>query len=275
VIQLARARGEQAIPTIFRGPDRRDTERALLGLRAAGKGPNSDVWKQAKPQLRIESGGKCAYCEGKAAHVAHNDVEHFRPKADYWWLAYCWDNYTYSCQLCNQKFKGANFPIGGPHLVPPALPQGATPQQIEALVGSLGPDPLDVTAVKAHRKLLKPENAGLPDPYDPGKSPEKLFVWFADPLIGEVEIRARGKGKKAKAAFAAVDKYLGLNRQELKMWRWQTYETAQTFVELLIEPLSPGGRAKVEKQLTKMMSVNGEFAGMVRYLVREVNGLPL
>lgn len=275
MIRLRRNRSEATIPDVFRGPGRLVSERALLGLRVAGKDPSSSVWKKAKDQLKAESSGKCAYCEGKADHVAFNDVEHFRPKSDYWWLAYSWENYTYSCVLCNQKFKKAKFPAAGAHLTPPALPTPATPQQVEALVGSLGPDPLKDAEVKAYRKRLKSEKASLPDPYDPGLNPERLFTWFADSAIGEVEIRARGNGARAKAAIAAVNEFLGLNRQELKGWRWTTWEIAVTFIAILGQPLSPAIRATVEGQLRKMMSDEGEFAAMVRYLVRDVNGLQL
>jgi hypothetical protein len=276
VIRLRRNRSDATIPDVFRGPGRLVTERALLELRAAGKDPSSSVWKKAKDQLKAESAGKCAYCEGKADHVAFNDVEHFRPKSDYWWLAYCWENYTYSCVLCNQKFKKAKFPATGTHLVPPALPATPTPQQIEALVGTLGPDPLTDVEVKAYRKSLKAERAALPDPYDPGLNPEQLFTWFADPIIGEVEIRARGNGARAKAAIAAVNEFLGLNRQELKGWRWVTWSFAAAFIATLKEPaLTPATRAIVEEQLKKMMSDQGEFAAMVRYVVHDVNGLQL
>ncbi len=275
MIRLVRTRTEAAIPASFRGQGRLATERDLLQLRAEGKDPQPAVWKVAKPQLRAESDGKCAYCEGKAAHVAFNDVEHFRPKSDYWWLAYCWDNYTFSCQLCNQKYKGAAFPLGGPHLAPPPIPANPSPQQIDALVGTLGPDPLDDVAVRAFRKRLKPEKASLPDPYDTGTNPEKLFTWSADPAIREVEICQRGNGARAKAAFAAADKFLGLNRQELKAWRWQVWDVADTLALTLGEALQPATRSRVEALLRDMMSVTGEFAGMVRYLVREVRGLPL
>jgi hypothetical protein len=275
VIRLRRNRTDQAIPAGFRGPGRLASERALLDLRVAGKAPSSSVWKKAKEQLRAESAGKCAYCEGKADHVAFNDVEHFRPKSDYWWLAYCWENYTYSCVLCNQKFKKAKFPATGAHLAPPALPAQATPQQVQALVGKLGPDPLDKAAVTAFRTMLKTEKASLPDPYDPGLNPERLFIWFADSNIGEVEIRARGNGSRAKAAIAAVNEFLGLNRQELKGWRWSTWETAEAFVKILGDQPSPATRATAEGQLKKMMSDQGEFAAMVRYLVRDVSGLQL
>ncbi|MFN0301835.1 MAG: hypothetical protein ACKVQU_15945 [Burkholderiales bacterium] len=56
------------------------------------------VWPKAKGQLKLDSSNKCAYCEADTAAVAHGDVEHFRPKSEYWWLAYCYDYYTLSCQ---------------------------------------------------------------------------------------------------------------------------------------------------------------------------------
>ena len=39
--------------------------------------------------------------------------------------------------------------------------------------------------------------------------------------------------------------------------------------------LSPEHQQRTEDQLRTMMSVTGEFAGMVRYVVREAANLPL
>lgn len=71
--------------------------------------------------------GKCCFCESKVTHVAHGDVEHFRPKAGYqqdaadnlqrpgyYWLAYEWSNLFFSCQLCNQRHKKSLFPLDNP-----------------------------------------------------------------------------------------------------------------------------------------------------------------
>lgn len=58
---------------------------------------------------------KCAYCENI---VEQGHVEHYRPKQQYYWLAYSWDNLMYSCPTCNQ-FKGTNFEIIGKKAVPP------------------------------------------------------------------------------------------------------------------------------------------------------------
>jgi uncharacterized protein (TIGR02646 family) len=63
--------------------------------------------------------GKCCYCERRRDERREPDVEHFRPKAKvegtdhpgYWWLAYCWDNYFFSCKKCNQEHKKNQFPL--------------------------------------------------------------------------------------------------------------------------------------------------------------------
>lgn len=46
---------------------------------------------------------KCAYCESKYAHTMPMDVEHFRPKSIYYWLAADWDNLLPSCIDCNRE----------------------------------------------------------------------------------------------------------------------------------------------------------------------------
>ncbi len=56
--------------------------------------------------------GKCAYCEC-ALELVDGDVDHFRPKAIYYWLAYYWKNLLPCCKTCNQFFKGAQFPVEG------------------------------------------------------------------------------------------------------------------------------------------------------------------
>ena len=41
---------------------------------------------------------KCAFCE---TNIERWDVEHFRPKSLYPWLAYSWDNLLLACPTCN------------------------------------------------------------------------------------------------------------------------------------------------------------------------------
>ncbi len=100
------------------------------------------LWSRYKHLLaEAQHGGKCAYCETRILPGYPGDVEHYRPKAEvkeprdrgnrddtggkapgrrwgrptkpgYWWLAYRWDNYLYSCNRCN-NWKANSFPLRG------------------------------------------------------------------------------------------------------------------------------------------------------------------
>jgi uncharacterized protein (TIGR02646 family) len=275
LILLIRDRTPQSIHANFRDPKRIERERELLERQLAGNAPQSSVWGTAKKQLRVESDGKCAYCEGKASHVAHGDVEHFRPKSEYWWLAYCYDNYVYSCQICNQSYKGKNFPCSATtRLAAPAVPPNPTHAELDALAGTLAPDPLDPNAVQQFHAAVQAEQAGIPDPYL--TDPELLFTWSPDDTLREVEIQPRDASPAAQGAFHAVENFLGLNRDELKLWRYETYEQVVIMAQFLKSPgITPSLQQRTENRLRRMMSINGEFAGMVRFFVREVEGLAL
>jgi uncharacterized protein (TIGR02646 family) len=83
--------------------------------------------KSVKSALINAQHDKCAFCESKVSHIAHGDVEHYRPKGGirqndsdpleqpgYFWLAYVWENLFFACQLCNQSFKKNMFPLADP-----------------------------------------------------------------------------------------------------------------------------------------------------------------
>lgn len=69
----------------------------------------SGLWTEIKEELAKLSHGKCWYCETKDIRSDYH-VDHFRPKNSvkdsdhhqgYWWLAFSWKNYRYSCTFCN------------------------------------------------------------------------------------------------------------------------------------------------------------------------------
>lgn len=76
----------------------------------------TNTWKLLKGWLSELSYGNCWYCEAKTER-ATSDVDHYRPKAGitiyrnpiihdgYYWLAYDWSNYRFSCQRCNRPEK--------------------------------------------------------------------------------------------------------------------------------------------------------------------------
>lgn len=62
-----------------------------------------------KKQLKQIHNGKCAYCEQR---IEQFNVEHYRPKTKYYWLAFSWDNLLLACPRCNQCKKDS-FPLKG------------------------------------------------------------------------------------------------------------------------------------------------------------------
>ena len=60
--------------------------------------------------LKAICGRGCAYC-GDLVGRTGEDVEHYRPKNLYWFLAYSLDNYLPSCRRCNSGRKGTKFPL--------------------------------------------------------------------------------------------------------------------------------------------------------------------
>lgn len=65
---------------------------------------------------------RCAYCE--CSLTGSEDIEHYRPKSKYYWLALSWDNLLLSCRDCNSK-KNDDFGIQGTEAVyDPADHQG-------------------------------------------------------------------------------------------------------------------------------------------------------
>ena len=70
------------------------------------------IWAMYRPVLRRVFKNKCAYCETPIAAVSGSgDVDQFRPKSLYWWLAYELDNLYLACQDCNRRYKRDRFPL--------------------------------------------------------------------------------------------------------------------------------------------------------------------
>jgi HNH endonuclease len=68
---------------------------------------NADV----RGALWAMHGRSCVYCDRELPGNDRGDVEHFRPKSIYWWLAYSFENYLLACSVCNSAYKGEKFPL--------------------------------------------------------------------------------------------------------------------------------------------------------------------
>jgi uncharacterized protein (TIGR02646 family) len=272
MILLQRIRGESSIPAKYRAPRKDRHELDLMRRRLAREEPRPSHWSAAKRLLKRETFGKCAYCEAPTDTVAHGDVEHFRPQGKYWWLAYCWDNWLFACQICNQSYKNDQFPVAGRRMREWAI-YGA---DLEAIAGSLAPCPLDGDpryGLTAYWREVKTERADLVDPYR--EDPARVIAWEADAIEREVRLVPAAQNAVTKRRARACERVLGLNREELCRERWTTYHTldllAQAWAKL---PDNDPLLAEIERKLESMMAEESSYAGMCRYFVRSVWGLP-
>jgi hypothetical protein len=275
MIQLTRIRTETTIAVGLRGNARKQKAILLLTEFYAGTfNFKSNFWGPAKKQLKKESNGKCAYCEAPTGSVAHGDVEHFRPKSVYWWLAYCYENYSYACQICNQSYKSDKFPVTAAAMIPPQALPLANPgaPQIEALAPFLFPDPFTETegfAFADFKNLCELEEAFLIDPYM--FDPEQYFAWEPDENLKEVKLVARQNTPKNQRIVKEAEECLGLNREELRVLRWMRYEDLQLPKLILESSAMPAStKEKAKKRLRDMTGGKEMFTGMARYFVNDV-----
>ncbi|MGB7311311.1 MAG: hypothetical protein WA939_00130 [Nodosilinea sp.] len=112
------------------GADVRAARKAAItrGLKLQSR---TDIWRTLATPLAELSNGKCWYSESLNPG-SDKDIDHFRPKnrvdedpdhEGYWWLAFKWRNYRYSCQWSNQRRvntpgstrggKSDRFPVSG------------------------------------------------------------------------------------------------------------------------------------------------------------------
>ena len=282
MIHLNRVRTKKAIHNNFHSGKKRVFEEELLhNQRRIKRGQigqhtfKSNRWKPAKAQLLAETGGKCAYCEAPTSAVAFGDVEHYRPKSSYWWLAYCYDNYLASCQLCNQRFKKDAFPTQNRKMRSPTIRRNTTDNYIAAKAESIAPDPLNKNRVNAFIRLHQQERPLLLNPYFDDPAP--YFAWRADDVLREVEITANTEGPQIEItvqaatpevepiATASIQHY-GLNRQELKALRYQIYDPYRAFKAVLEDDrIHPGTRNHIINAIDGMKAPGAPFAGMIRY----------
>ena len=84
-------------------------------LESEQKFPKSEdfnaVWSELKELFLEKQKGRCAICEKELNDIYSADIEHYRPKSHYWWLAYNPSNYYLACGECNRSYKSANFPL--------------------------------------------------------------------------------------------------------------------------------------------------------------------
>lgn len=276
MIPLRRERSAQAVLVKYRGAKKLAQDLLLLrAQRDVLQGTLkqhaflSTYWKNAKAQLKKESHGKCAYCEANTDVVAHGDVEHYRPKGIYWWLAYTYDNYLYACQICNQVYKSDNFPVIGAARMPaPVITAALTDTELQQLAGTLSPDPLTDTdgySLAQYEQAHQQEQALLLNPY--ADDPAQYFAYEADDVTEEVTLVTAAAHYQAHVR--AAEDYYGLNRVELKSLRYKTYKMFQVLQLAAHKVPDPQLRADIQQRVQAMQADDYLFAGMNRYFATQ------
>jgi hypothetical protein len=271
MIALTRKRTKSAIVASFRGPKPLERLLELMQERrdkiAAGDDPKlkfKSKWGTTKRQLLRETHDKCAYCESHTAAVAFGDVEHYRPKSIYWWLAYVYDNYLASCSVCNQQFKSNSFEFSGVEMPGPALTGAETDAALSAMTAEFAPDPLDAPAIDAFTAAHRAEAPLIPNPYF--DDPEAFFAWEA--LVGAKEVVLIPRPGVANAAeiVDACERLYGLNRPQLKRRRyiqWRNYSFARAVSQDATADAAL--RAEADELIASFLAPESEYAAMIRF----------
>jgi uncharacterized protein (TIGR02646 family) len=273
MIPLKRDRACDKIPKNFRGRTPIDRLVDLMKVQrqikkgAVKKHKFDSKWSETKKQLQAETGGKCAYCEATTTESMHGDVEHYRPKSEYWWLAYVYDNYLASCQLCNQKYKKAAFTVapGSVRMKAPRIRTNTTDARIKTLAEKSIPDPLVVEAVREFEDSHRKERPLILNPYI--DDPTRFFAWEVIEGISEVRLVPNADNPDAPAYVEAADSLLGLNRDELLQRRYAIYSTYKLLAEVRdTVGVPPHLRERAAVQIAEMFTdASKPYAGMIRF----------
>jgi uncharacterized protein (TIGR02646 family) len=199
--------------------------------------------KSVKNALIKAQQGKCAFCESQVRHIAHGDVEHYRPKGGvrqndsdplaqpgYFWLAYGWENLFFACQLCNQSFKKNLFPLADP-----------------------------TRRARSHLDDLTAEEPMLIHPADEEPS---AFIGFRDEIAFPI-----GDDPRARATIEV----LGLNREELAEFRLDHLAPFKLLLQAL--PLLPGDSEEareIQALFEQAVIPRAQYSSMVRAILRNI-----
>jgi uncharacterized protein (TIGR02646 family) len=196
--------------------------------------------KSVKNALIRAQQGKCAFCESQVRHIAHGDVEHYRPKGGvrqsetdpldqpgYFWLAYGWENLFFACQLCNQSFKKNLFPLVDP-----------------------------TRRARSHVDDLAAEQPMLIHPADEEPS---AFIGFRDEMAFPIDDDPRAR---------TTIEVLGLNREELAEFRLDHLAPFELLREAL--PLLPADSEEardIQALFEQAVLPSAQYSSMIRALL--------
>jgi uncharacterized protein (TIGR02646 family) len=177
VIRIARAPEPASL-----APVRKDRLAAARDALLRGTTIDFREYDIVKSDLAAMQHNKCCYCEKREEQPKYRDVEHYRPKSLYWWLAWTWENLLFACIDCNREQKRDRFPqepSSTPLVAEEAPPAGERPLVI--------------------------------DPSDPNVEPTMEIVFFRDRIQGKERWIPRGMSVRGRKTVEVC----GLDRPNL------------------------------------------------------------
>jgi hypothetical protein len=92
----------------------------------------------------------------------------------------------------------------------------------------------------------------------------------------ELEVRPAAAAGRARARAESTIAILGLNREELRRLRFQTFQTINALCKVFAAAGIPADlHADTEQALRLAVEDRSSFAAMNRHLVRQIHGLSL
>lgn len=149
---------------------------------------HAHLWGEVKSILRKESHRKCWYCESRE-NRSDCAVDHFRPKGGvegcpnhegYWWLAFDFTNYRYSCTYCNSS-------------------------RFDRVRGSRGGKQNHFPLLNPDERVFDEGDTGLERPMllDPTRAADTILLYFREDGVPE----PRHSGEKGMRAQESIEVY--------------------------------------------------------------------
>ena len=205
----------------------------------------SGLWRELGAALKSLGNGKCWYCESREDR-SDKSIDHFRPKNSvaespdhpgYWWLAFAWINYRYSCTYCNSRRRGSDrATVGGKHDHFPLVDEAAR-------VFNEGST-----------------DAETPVLLDPARDSDTTLLYFREDGVVSARFREDHNRLHWKRAEASVDLY-HLNHEDVVEARRELHRQIKRILEL--------GKIGFADQQTN----NAAAAATTEYAVGELRGL--
>lgn len=183
---------------------------------------------------------KCAFCEQK---MERYNVEHYRPKSTYYWLAFSWDNLILACPDCN-GFKSTHFDLG----------EGGTQAVFDNTEGSL--------------RLINQSSSS----YDTVEKPKMVNPEVTDP-IGKIKFQKNGLIESDDARFAYTIEKCQIDRKYLNDDRRKLLDVFQRDIRgALLDNKEPEEQSReiaviVKKFIRDSQDVELPFLAFRRYTI--------